>query len=177
MAEFNPSIFQAALLEVAKATAAQVAQQSVQQQQQQVQQQQQLPASSTQGATGTPSSSIDWSKLINKPPLLEGKTVEDEIRSFRDWSWQLVQYLNAIDTNYEAEVQSILDDPTKPLDMSTASMGTRQRGACLYGLLASLCRNRSLNVVRSVKQADGFEAFRHLTLTLRPSSNNIEDWH
>lgn len=49
---------------------------------------------------------------------------------------------------------------------------TRQRGARLYGLLASPGRNRSLNVVRSVKQADGFEAFRQLTLTLRPSSNN-----
>lgn len=174
MAEFNPAIFQAALLEVAEATkaaalVAQTAQQSVQQQQQF---QQQQPATSSTAATGRSSTSIDWSKLINKPPLLEGKTVEDEIRTFRDWSWQLVQYLNAIDTNYETDVQSILDDPTKPPDMSTASVDTRQRGARLYGLLASLCRNRSLNVVRSVKQADGFEAFRQLTLTLRPSSNN-----
>ena len=60
----------------------------------------------------------------------------------------------------------------KPLDMSAVSVDTRQRGARLHGLLASLCRNRSLDVVRSVKQADGFEAFRQLTLTLRPSSNN-----
>ena len=178
MAEFNPSIFQAALLEVAEATkaanlAAQLAQQTVQQQAQQMQQQQAAGAGPSQpAATGTPSAGVDWSKLINKPPLLEGKTIEDEIRSFRDWSWQLVQYLNAIDTNYETEVQAILDDPTKPLEMSTASADTRQRGARLYGLLASLCRNRSLNVVRSVKQADGFEAFRQLTLTLRPSSNN-----
>ena len=81
-------------------------------------------------------------------------------------------FSNAVDTNYETEVQSILDDPTKPLDMSTASVDTHQRGAPLYRLLASLCRGRSLNVVRSVKQADGFEAFPQLTLTLRPSSNN-----
>ena len=91
MAEFNPSMFQAALLEVAEAMkaaalAAQTAQQSVQQQQQR-----QQPVTSSQVATGTPSTNIDWSKLINKPPLLEGKSVEDEIRSFRDWSWQLVQ--------------------------------------------------------------------------------------
>ena len=65
-----------------------------------------------------------------------------------------------------------MDDPTKPLDMTSASTETRQRSAKLYGLLASLCRNRSLNVVRSVKQADGFEALRQLTLTLRPSTNN-----
>ena len=144
MAEFNPAIFQAALLEVAEATkaaalVAQTAQQSVQQQQQF---QQQQPATSSTAATGTSSTSIDRSKLINKPPLLEGKTVEDEIRAFRDWSWQLVQYLNAIDTNYETEVQSILDDPTKPqsilddptkpLDMSTASVDTSKRCTSLW---------------------------------------------
>ena len=169
MAEFNPAIFQAALLEVAEATkAATKAVQQLQQTQQQVVQSQAASSS----PTGSPHGNIDWSKLINKPPLLDGKTTEDEIKLFRDWSWQLVQFLNAIDSGYEPEIQSIMDDPTKGLDMSTASAETRQRGAKLYGLLASLCRNRSLHVVRSVKQADGFEALRQLTLTLRPSNNN-----
>ena len=172
MAEFNPAIFQAALLEVAEATkAAASATQAVQQLQQAQQQVVQSQAASS-SPTGSPHGNVDWSKLINKPPLLDGKTTEDEIKLFRDWSWQLVQFLNAIDSGYEPEIQSIMDDPTKGLDMSTASAETRQRGAKLYGLLASLCRNRSLHVVRSVKQADGFEALRQLTLTLRPSNNN-----
>ena len=172
MAEFNPAIFQAALLEVAEATkAAASATQAVQQLQQAQQQVVQSQAASS-SPTGSPHGNVDWSKLINKPPLLDGKTTEDEIKLFRDWSWQLVQFLNAIDSGYEPEIQSIMDDPTKRLDMSTASAETRQRGAKLYGLLASLCRNRSLHVVRSVKQADGFEALRQLTLTLRPSNNN-----
>ena len=104
-----------------------------------------------------------------------GKTLEDEIRAYRDWNWQLIQYLNAIDTAdtaYESELQQIMDDLTKPLEMSTASAETRQRSTKLYELLASLCRHRSLNVVRSVKQVGGFEALRQLTLTLRPSTNN-----
>ena len=108
----------------------------------------------------------------NRGHTQRGLTLEDEIRAYRDWNWQLIQYLNAIDAAYESELQQIMDDPTKPLEMTTASTKTRQRSAKLYGLLASLCRNRSLNVVRSVKQADGFEALRQLTLTLRPSTNN-----
>ena len=173
MAEFNPAIFQAALLEVAEATkAAAPATQAVQQLQQQTQQQAVQSQAASNSPTGSPHGNIDWRKLINKPLVLDGKTTEDEIKLFRDWSWQLVQFLNAIDSGYEPEIQSIMDDPTNGLDISTASAETRQRGAKLYGLLASLCRNRSLHVVRSVKQADGFEALRQLTLTLRPSNNN-----
>ena len=170
MAEFNPAIFQAALLEVAEATkAATAAVQAVQGAQQQ------LPVSPPQTAGSSPTGSspnVDSSKLINKPPVLEGKSIEDEIKLFRDWSWQLTQFLSAIDSGYTTEIESLMSDPSKPLDMSTASAETRQRGAKLYGLLASLCRNRSLSVVRSVKQSDGFEAYRQLVLTLRPSNNN-----
>ena len=166
--EFNPQIFQAAILEVAEATKAAV------QLAQQVQQQQ--PPTVTTSPSSSPSSSsspnIDWSKLLNKPPLFEYKTTEDEIRAFRDWSWQLIQFLNAIDPGYEKELEALMNDPTNALDLTTASMETRQRSAKLYGLLASLCRNRSLNVIRSVKQADGYEALRQLTLALRPASNN-----
>ena len=102
---------------------------------------------------------------------MEGKPIEDEIKQYRDWSWQLVQYLNAIDPGFEAEVQQIMDDPTKALDMTTASLETRTRSSKLYSLLASLCRNRSLSVVKSVMKADGFEALRQLTLTMRPSTS------
>ena len=142
MAEFNPAIFQAALLEVAEATkAATAAVQAVQGAQQQ------LPVSPPQTAGSSPTGSspnVDWSKLINKPPVLEGKSIEDEIKLFRDWSWQLTQFLSAIDSGYTTESESLMSDPSKPLDMSTASAETRQRGAKLYGLLASLCRNRKL---------------------------------
>ena len=170
--EFNPAIFQAALLEVAEATKIATAAVQAMQSAQQSSSPQVTTASASGSPTGSPQGSTDWSKLVNKPPLLDGKMVEDEIRMFRDWLWMLTQFLNTIDAGFESEIQSLVDTPTSPLDMSTASSETRQRGAKLYGLLASLCRNRSLNVVRSVKQADGFEALRQLILNLRPSSNN-----
>ena len=125
--------------------------------------------------SSSPSSSnaqnVDWSKLLNKPPLFDYKSSEDEIRAYRDWNWQLVQFLNAIDSGYEKELQSLMDDPSHPFDLGTASAEARNRSAKLYGLLASLCRNRSLHVVRSVKNGDGYEALRQLTLALRPSSS------
>ena len=79
--DFNPAIFQAALLEVAEATkAATTAVQAMQAaQQQQPAAPQAQPAAATGSPTGSPGGATDWSKLVNKPPLLDGKTVEDEI--------------------------------------------------------------------------------------------------
>ena len=171
MAQFDPAIFQAALLEVAEATkaATNVATQAVQ-----AMQQQQTTVSGSAGSSpqGQSSSSIDWSKLISKPPTFEFSSMEEEIKAFRDWSWQLVQYLTAIDSGFEPELRALLDDPSKALDMQSAGSETRQRSGKLYGLLASLVRNKALSVIRSVSVGDGYEALRQLTLALRPSNNN-----
>ena len=81
----HPAIFQAALLEEAEATKASIqAVQAItaQQQQQQVQFTAHQPTA-VSSPTGSGGQTVDWSKLINKPPLLDGKSIEDEI-----WSWQ-----------------------------------------------------------------------------------------
>lgn len=170
MAAFDPAMFQDALLQVAEATrAATVATTQVLQQQQQ------------QAITNAPASSsgpsirvdrVDRSKLIARPVAFEHKSIEEEIRAYRDWSWQLVQYLNAIDQGFERELKMITEDPTTALDMSTAGAEVRQRSSKLYGLLASLVKNKALNIVRSVDVGDGYEALRQMTLALRPTSNN-----
>ena len=35
--------------------------------------------------------SIDWSKLLTKPPTFDHRNQEEEIKHFKDWSWQVVQ--------------------------------------------------------------------------------------
>ena len=127
MAAVDPQIFQAALLEVAEATkaaskAAQAAQAAVSSQ----------AAGSSPSGSPTGSSTVDWSKLLSRPPLFEHKTTEDEIRAFRDWSWMLIQYLNATDSGFEKELQQLMDDPTNALDLTTASAETRNRSSKLY---------------------------------------------
>ena len=62
-----------------------------------------------------------------------------------------------------------MSDDSKPMDMSTASAETRQRSAKLYGLLASLVKNRALGIIRAAPAGDGFEALRQLTISMRPN--------
>ena len=49
---------------------------------------------------------------------------------------------------------------------------TRERSTKFYGLLAGLLRGRALHTLKSVPNADGYEAWRQLRLTLRPTSKN-----
>lgn len=38
----------------------------------------------------------DWRKLLTKPGNFDHKSQED--KNFKDWSWQLVQYVSPIDS-------------------------------------------------------------------------------
>ena len=114
----------------------------------------------------------DWSKLLTKPGTFDHKSQEDEIKNFKDWSWQLVQYVSAIDSEFTKDLDDLANNPNTPLDLSTASTSTRERSTKLYGLLAGLLRGRALQTLKSVANADGYEAWRQLLLTLRPTSKN-----
>ena len=114
--------------------------------------------------------STDWSKLLSKPAILDCKSQEEEIRCFRDWSWQLRQYLCAIDEGFNKDLTDLEDDPSKSMDMTTASDDVRTRGTRLYGLLAGLVKNRALQIVKAVTAGDGYEAYRQLLLALKPTS-------
>lgn len=83
--------------------------------------------------------------------------------------WQLTRCLVCVDEGFTKELFQITDEPSKPLDMSSAPSDVRQRSAKLYGLLAGLVKNRALAIVRAAPPGDGFEALRQLTLSMRPN--------
>ena len=160
----DAGVFQAALLQVAEATksaaaAAQAAGAS------------QATSSSSSSQTGK--GTIDWSKLLNKPANFgEGKSVEDDVKQFKDWHWQLQQYLVAIDEGFQAELQQLNADPSKALSMDTASAETRGRSNKLYSMLAGLMKNRCLHILKSAPSGDGYEGLRQLILAMRPPVQN-----
>lgn len=55
---------------------------------------------------------------------------------------------------------------------STANAATRERSNKLYGLLAGLLKGRALQTLRAVGNSNGYEAWRQLLLTLRPTNKN-----
>lgn len=114
-------MIQAALLQVAEATkAAALAAASA------------SAAASSASSGGSGGKMVDWSKLLTKPPQFDFQTTEEEIKAFRDWSWQLTQYLTAIDEGFDKELQQLFDDPSKALDMVAAGAETRTQCQALW---------------------------------------------
>ena len=114
----------------------------------------------------------DWSKLLTKPSCFDHKSQEEEIKHFKDWSWQVVQYVSAIDSGFSKDLEDLAESPETPMSMSTANAATRERSNKLYGLLAGLLKGRALQTLRAVSGSDGYEAWRQLLLTLRPTNKN-----
>eukprot|EP00435_Cladocopium_sp_Y103_P055326 s1694_g18.t1 len=88
--QVDAGVFEAALLQIAEATqaaakAAQAAASSC--------------ATATESGAGSSGSasdskaSVDWSKCVNRPPVFDYANQEQDQRHYRDWLWQLTQYL------------------------------------------------------------------------------------
>ena len=129
-----------------------------------------VAATSTAGgssgsSSNRPQAQVDWSKLVNKPVFDFPNQEQDQQH------WQLSQYLICVDEGFSKELTQITGDPSKMLDVDSASIDVRQRSAKLYGLLAGLVKNRALSKVRAAPPGNGYEALRQQMLSGRPDGS------
>ena len=114
----------------------------------------------------------DWYKLLAKPGSFDPSSREAEIAGWRDWSWALEQYLGSLDAVFTEEIHVIRNNSGTPVDTTAQSNAEMRRGSFLYGLLASLLKQRPLMVLKAVGGANGYEAYRQLICANEPHSKN-----
>ena len=126
-----------------------------------------LGLGSANGAQGS-----EWYKVLPKPNVFDPKDREAELSGFRDWWWQVEQYIVAVDSNYGQDLLMIREKPDDEVPLVEQTPDRSKRSAFLYGLLGSLLKNRPLMLVKGVEQGNGLEATRQLFRTCQPSSRN-----
>ena len=131
-----------------------------------------LTSSSTGTGGATGATKAEWYKVLPKPSCFEPKDREAELATFRDWWWQVEQYMLAVDANYGHDLQTIRSKLDEEIPLVEQSIEQTRRSAFLYGLLASLLRNRPLLLLKGIEQGNGLEAVRQLFRTCQPSSRN-----
>ena len=107
--QVDAGIFQAALLQIAEAT--------------------QAASGTGTGGAVTVKAQVDWSKLVNRPPIFDYPNQEQDQRHFRDWLWQLSQYLICVDEGFTKELEQVTEEPSKALDIESGPLEVRQRSA------------------------------------------------
>ena len=114
----------------------------------------------------------EWYKVLPKPWTFEPKDREAELSGFRDWWWQVEQYIVAVDSNYGQDLLYIRGHLDEEMPLVEQDPEQTRRSGFLYGLLASLLKQRPLMLLKGIEQGNGMEAVRQLFRTCQPSSRN-----
>ena len=123
----------------------------------------------------TSSSSSDekaWYRLLPRPSVFDPDSRETELAQWREWSWSVEQYLASMDPEFAVDLARIRKNSNAEVDMSIMDDSERKRCTFLYGLYASLLRQRPLMMLKKIEGSNGFEAFRLLVLSMEPVSRN-----
>ena len=111
-----------------------------------------------------------WSRVIARPDIFKPKDREEELSQFPDWSWAFKQYVRVISPNMFTLLESVEADLDDECDHAEMSAETVDMSKQLYALLASLLRERPVQILKAVPNGNGCEVWRTLVRTLAPSS-------
>ena len=145
-------------------------QQMLTQMMQQQQQQAQAARSSSSGSAHVGLGAKDLSKVLKHPPVFSCKNRDEELVRWPSWSWEFEQYLITLDKEFQNEFQYIKKNPKAPLPVTAQTAEEADRSRIVYGLLASLLNDRLKRVLKTIPNANGFEAYRQISADLKPSS-------
>ena len=102
--------------------------------------------------------------------MFKPKDCEEELSQFTEWSWQFKQYVRVISPNMFALLETVESDLEVENDHSIMSDEDVEMSKQLYALLASLLRERPVQISKAITDGNGCEVWRTLVRTLAPSS-------
>ncbi|CAE7034980.1 unnamed protein product [Symbiodinium sp. CCMP2592] len=114
----------------------------------------------------------DLAKVLKAPEPFRRKDRDAELSLWANWSWELEQYLSCLDRAFGVELQTIRRRPANPIALASLTEAEADRSRLLYGVLAGLLHDKGKRVLKSLTDANGFEAYRILSQDLMPSSRN-----
>ena len=129
-------------------------------------------ADATQRAQPTnPGGSNDsWSRILPRPAVFSPSNKDDELTNFPDWKWQFQQYVNGVCPDIGELMVSVEEHIGEVIPMRSLSIEKQAQSGRLYALLGSLMRGRAGQIIRAIKDNNGFEAWREIVSTLSPES-------
>ena len=124
------------------------------------------------GQRSTGSDSNTWTRLLPRPEVFKPQNREDEISQFGEWKWMFKQYIRAIEPAISKSMDDVEADLSTSVSLVEMTMDAEVQAQKLYALLTSMLRERPLQLVRSVEEGNGYEAWRILVNTLSPTSKS-----
>ena len=112
----------------------------------------------------------DLSKVLRHPSTFSCQTRDEELIKWPAWSWEFEQYLGTLDKEFQVDFTRLKSNPKTEVLPAQLSATELDRSRIMYGLLASLLNDRLKRLLKTVSDNNGYEAYRLISLDLRPSS-------
>ncbi|CAE7571046.1 unnamed protein product, partial [Symbiodinium necroappetens] len=112
----------------------------------------------------------DLSKVLKHPTSFSCQTRDEELVKWPAWAWEFEQYLGTLDKSFQVDFKRLKDNAKTVVDFSVLTEAEKDRSRIMYGLLASLLNDRLKRLLKTVSDNNGYEAYRLISLELRPSS-------
>ena len=116
------------------------------------------------------SSGATFSKLLQRPDVFRPKDREEELTLWYEWAWTFKQSMLAVSPEIHGHLLEIEKDLGREMDEFEVSDDAMALSNKLYAVLTTMLRERPLQLLRSVPNNNGFEAWRVLHTTLAPTS-------
>ena len=116
------------------------------------------------------SSGANFSKLLQRPDVFRPKDREEELTLWYEWAWTFKQWMLAVSPEIHGHLIEIEKDLSSEIDELSVSDDAMALSNKLYAVLTTMLRERPLQILRSVPDNNGFEAWRVLHTTLAPKS-------
>ena len=100
----------------------------------------------------------DLARVLKQPNVFNPSTREEELSMWKSWSWELEQYLGALDNGFTEDFLAMKSVDSDIL-MDSMDAPVRQRGVLLYSVLAGLLHEKGKQVLKSVEPQNGYEGY------------------
>ena len=115
-------------------------------------------------------SSPQLSKLLQRPDVFRPKDREEELTMWYEWAWTFKQWMLAVDASVHDHMEEVERDLAVSIDEDTMTDDAISMGKQLYASLTTMLKERPLQILKSIPNNHGFEAWRVLRTTLAPTS-------
>ena len=114
----------------------------------------------------------DLARVLQAPSAFDARNRDEELARWANWSWQLEAWLGTLDNGFAQAMDLIRAQGSMEIEMATLSEKDKERSQLLFGILSGLLHERGKRLLRSIKDRNGYEAYRALLVDLLPGNRS-----
>ena len=114
--------------------------------------------------------SAQWSKWVKSPDTFKPESRAQELQMWDEWKFGFTHYVKAVDPEMGKLLDQVSANPKDDYEMGPMEETTKTMAVRLYGMLVTHMRGRPLQLIRHLRDSNGFKAWNIISKEMEPST-------